>query len=359
MVIIVPKLLSFSDNSEQYHFYYIKNKDKVLAKFYWDPQTDDVICDDTSSLPTFISNDISGWLDSRTPPKYRAHMVELLQSCGLESTKSIIDFAKGLSLIDTLWVTDDLSLQWKDENLFTHEFKEIIASIAFDGRLRNVRSSTTSPEFGTDGMLAKCWIRDRETGKIQLVKTGTTGASNAGNEPLSENLASQVLDILGYPHVKYTIRRYKGHRVSVCDLFTSETEMLLPIYRISSFSSLQKLEQDCSKLGVSKGLAQHLVFDYLSMNTDRHAGNFGCLLDADTYKVKSLAPIYDNGASMLCYWNGERDLDDYSQELERYPALYKNFTEGAIRGKRILKNSHNVQRLINFKFEITWQRLQP
>lgn len=328
--------------------YEIRNKDKVLAEFEWRNDNSASILRD-SGLPSFILEDINAWLLSRTPPKHREHMNALFKQLGLDSIKSIIDYSKGLTLTDSLWVVPaGDNNRWSNVSLFHNEFDEVIARIAFDGGLHGIPLSTTSPELGTDGMLAKCWVRN-ETGKIVLVKTGTTGASNAGNEPYSENLAHQVLNRLQYDHVPYDVSRYRGRLVSVCPLFTSETEMLLPIYRYYNFRSIDKLVELCMADGVVTGLAQHLVYDYLSWNTDRHAGNLGVILDADTFVLKRFAPIYDNGVSMLNYWNGTDDLDNYVTRST--PALYHSFEMGAELGKDILGKAHNVQRLINFKFD--------
>lgn len=329
--------------------YFIKNKDKVLGVFRWGPLgSAELACD--IGLPAFIMNDIDGWLESRTPPKHREHMEALFTSCGFETTRDVLDFSKGLSLTDTLWVTSDATLSWKKVNLFENEFDETISRIAFDGGLHGVQFSTTSPEFGTDGMLAKCWVRN-SSGTIQLMKAGTEGFSNTGNEPLSEVLADQVLTQLGYPHVHYSLGRFHWKRVSVCDLVTSEKVMLLPIYRYYNISSMQRLIKDCKADKIVSGLAQMLVYDYLSWNTDRHAGNLGVFLDADTFELLSFAKLWDHGCSMCCYWNGTDDMDDYATRSA--PALYNSFEWGAQSGKQILGSDHNVERLINFEFDLS------
>ncbi len=331
-------------NSE---LYYIKNKDKVLGTFVWESDGSAVLVDDYG-LPSFMRKDVTAWLESRTPTLHRAHIEELLSQCGLDSARSVIDFAKGLSLTDTLWVTNDSSLLWDSVSLFQNRFDETIARIAFDGGMYGLPFSTTSPEFGTDGMLAKCWVRESD-GQVNLYKAGTQRFSNAGKEPYSEVMAHQLLSMLGYKHVPYRLARFHGKLVSVCPLFTSEDIMLLPIYKWYKFDGIRDLVAECEKQGIAEGLAQHLVYDYLSWNTDRHAGNFGVLLDADTFELKGMAPIYDNGCSMLAYWNGTDDLTKYVTNST--PALYRSFEDGAKIGKRILGKAHNVQRLIGFKFD--------
>lgn len=328
--------------------YKIKNKDRTIGTFQWDDDDTGVLVDDYG-LPTFIYEDFNDWLGSRTPPKHRTHMKELLEQLGLSTLKSVIDFSKGLSLTDSFWIVHESdTIAWKNVSLFNNAFDDVIARVAFDGGLHGIPLSTTTPELGTNGMLAKCWVRN-SNGGIDLLKTGTTGASNAGNEPYSENLAHQVLERLCYNHVPYSVENFHGRLVSRCPLFTSEEMMFLPIYRYYSFRSLDRLVKLCKQDNIHKGLAQHLVYDYLSWNTDRHAGNLGVLLDSSDYKLIDFAPIFDNGVSMLNYWNGTDDIDEYTTRST--PALYQSFEQGAKVGKKILGNSHNVQRLIGFKFD--------
>lgn len=330
--------------------YFIKNKDRVLGVFEWSDSGFVTLRKDFG-LPSFVRNDVDGWLGTRTPPKHREHMEELLKSCGLTDTKSVLDYSKGLSLTDTLWVTSDASLKWKDVNLFENKFDETIARIAFEGGFQGLKFSMTSPEFGTDGALPKCWIRNSDN-EVVLVKGGTEGFSNTGKEPLSEVLAHQVLDRLEYPHVPYTLGKYRGKRVSMCKLMTSQNTMLIPIYKYySHFFQITSILGDCKRDGILDKLAQLMIFDYLSWNTDRHAGNLGVLLDADTFELKDFAPLWDHGCSMLCYYNGTDDLDEYITHSG--PALYDSFESGAKYGKGVLGNKHNVSRLIDFEFDLS------
>lgn len=99
---------------------------------------------------------------------------------------SIISVSKGLSLNDSYWVVnEDFEGSFEQYNLYENRFSRILAYIAFTGYGSSIRSSLmSSPEFTTNGMLPKCWRR--VSGKIVLYKGGTSGASNAGNEPYSE-----------------------------------------------------------------------------------------------------------------------------------------------------------------------------
>ena len=74
--------------------------------------------------------------------------------------KSFIDITMGLTLTDTLLVKEEHSYaDWQSVNLYDNEFSEIVSQTAFMGGISDLSFKTTSPEYGTDGMLSKCWIR--------------------------------------------------------------------------------------------------------------------------------------------------------------------------------------------------------
>lgn len=324
----------------------IKNKDVPLAliEVFEDGEVNLL----EGPLPGFISSRLADWLNSRTPPKHREHMDRLLKQLGLDSLVSILSYSKGLSLNDTLWVCPHGSnLTWASVNLYTNSFDETIAKIAFDGGVHGVPLSTTSPEFSTNGMLPKCWVR-RDEG-IFLVKGGTSGCSNTGWEPYCEVMADLVLDKLGYAHVGYHLETFRGKSVSSCKLLTSQKLAMVPSYMLSSFKYFSDFIRFCTRRGWADQLAQYLIFDYLTCNPDRHAGNISVLMDADTFETLGLSPIYDNGMSCLCYIGTSTHWKDYYPTL--LPKLYDSFEEGAVWAKSILGNRHNVQKLIGFRFD--------
>lgn len=327
------------------NLYFIKNKDKVLGTIKWVGNAVELVED--IGLPKYIVADIGAWVASRTPPKHREYMYKLMELLQLRGTRAIIDYSKGLSLTDTLWITADASLTWDAVNLFDNEFDETIARTAFDGGMYGMPFSTTSPEFGTDGMLPKCWVRE-PSGRIQLYKGGTGIAYNAGREPYCEVMASQVLDCLGYRHVPYTLGNFHGRVVSKCPLLTSIKTMMLASHRYYVFNTFGLFMRQVIADGYGPQLAEYLVFDYLTANTDRHAGNIAVLLDADTFELQGLAPIYDNGMSMLCYIPRDKTPAEYMETLT--PAMYQEFDQGALWAKQLVGSNHNVERLISFKF---------
>lgn len=77
----------------------------------------------------------------------------------------------------------------------------------------------------------------------------------------------------------------------------------VPIGRIVHIGGIQKCLDYYDELGPEFGeqLRSMLVFDALFYNEDRHFGNFGILRDNHSGKIIALAPIFDNGLSLLCY----------------------------------------------------------
>ena len=156
------------------------------------------VTDNTALLPLDLPEvspaGIETWIRHRTVPRNRAYVSSLLSAMGLSLNRpmDIIRVSKGLSLNDCYWVTDEAFKGSFDRfNLYDNRFNRTLGWIAFTGYgSSNPSGLTSSPEFTTNGMLAKCWRRER--GKIRLYKSGTEGAANTGNEPYSEYYAAMI-----------------------------------------------------------------------------------------------------------------------------------------------------------------------
>lgn len=280
---------------------------------------------------------------------------------GAKTTKDLLDISLGLSLADTLWINHNERYTWESVNLFDHEFDEQFEEIAFLGGY-TARCPTThrmSPEFSTNGAYAKCWHREND-GTIYLYKQGSIGAANTGKEVYSEMYTSQILDVLGYSHARYDVIKYRGKLVSRCPLFTSKSEMLMDLGVLSKGKSLdfERFIKICQEHNLEEQLAQYIITDALILNEDRHLGNFGILCDADTFEIKRMAPIYDNGVSLLCYYHYDPRYPNSSQGtlLEyaktRSPRLYADFISGA-KAVATKQQLGQVSKLKGFHFDCT------
>ena len=315
----------------------LKHRDKELLRFEWiDPQGVRVLSVNEAER-RFLPLEMKGqatdealwkWLFHRTVPKHRHYIQMMLGNLGITrmSTHAIIEMCKGLSLNDVYWVTpDSFTGEWKDHNLYTNPFSKTLAVMAFTGGYPgefNVQKDITiSPEFTTNGMLAKCWRRIGDD--VVLYKSGTEGAANTGFEPYSEYYAAQIAETMGLNHVAYGLEKFKGRLCSTCPLFTSEKYGYVPAGRLITRDEAL----------ADPRFADIFFFDALIFNTDRHMGNFGYLIDNDTNEIVGPAPIFDNGYglfSLALYRPGQRH-DEYG-DLRKFimhvaPALYEKWLD--------------------------------
>ena len=300
---------------------------------------------------------VSRWIQKRSIPKNRAYVDALLTKCGLSINRpmSIIAVCKGLSLNDSYWVVEDgFNGAFDQYNLYENRFSRILGLIAFTGYGSSVRSSlVSSPELTTNGMLPKCWRR--VDGVVKLYKGGTSGASNAGNEPYSEYYAAQVAQAMGINAIRYGLSKWKGQLCSTCDLFTDKQTSFMPVGRLVTHGGFEPVRAYYETLGpaFTQALRDMVVFDAVVCNTDRHFGNFGFLIDNSTNRIASPAPLFDHGNALFNfagkeYMASEATLDEYAKTRE--PRAYEDFMDTA-RGMMNDTNREQLRHLLTFRFK--------
>ena len=339
----------------------LKHRDRELLRFEWVEPEGVRILSVNDAERRFLPLEMKGeatdaalwkWISRRTVPRGRQFIQAALTKLGINprQVSRIVEFSRGLSLNDVYWMVENsFSGLWRDCNLYDNEFSPEVAVLALTGGGQvPMEKHSSTPEFSTNGMLRKCWRR--VDGRVELYKGGTEGAINASYEPYSEYYAAQVADALGLDHVAYGLSRYKDCLCSTCPLFTSDKYSYVPAGRL---------------VGVEEALADPrfrdvFFFDAVIMNTDRHLGNFGYLVDNDTNEIAGAAPIFDNGYGLfsLATWDPSRpryhEFDDLGKYLKRVrPALYEKWlgfpgglTDGmkerlaALKGFRFTRHHH-------------------
>lgn len=296
-------------------------------------------------IPSWITS-LNAWIDNRSAEKHRKHVKDILEQCNANDKVGFIALTHCLSLTDTLWVKHDCEdITWDICNLYDNKFNEVISKLSFDGNgLFGVQMSVTSPELTTDGSYDKCWIDDG--GSIYLIKGGILGFSNTGREPYSEVLASSIFEEL-CDGVHYDLYKYNGRPVSKCALFTSQEygyKSYAEIY--GSKASLVDLIEVYDKLGsldVFKGM---IVADCVTINSDRHFGNFGFAVNNDTFELVGLNKPFDYNLALFPYadwYNGFSDMEAYQKECR--PVIGTTYDETA----KALLTPHIRAQLINLK----------
>ena len=361
--VVKEKMDDFSNQD----VYEIRHFDTPLIQFRFSYQKDGslqaeilrVNYNQASLFPKDIVISPSGiieWLSTRTIPKNRAFVYEILSSLGLQEgdIKGIIDLGMGLSVNDSYWIVKEgFEGKFDTYNLYENHFNDALSLAAWTGNQSSIRAFTTSPELTTNGMLAKAW-RLQDDG-LRLYKAGTEGFSNSGREPYCEAYAYQVGKAMGLDIVPYHLEKWKGKLACVCPAFTSKTISYMPIGRLVTSGGMYAVANFYKQLGADcyDQFCSMVVFDALIANEDRHFGNFGVLIDSTTNQIIGPAPLFDHGLGLLYAIPKDqmRSIDSvYAYSLTRKSCFGTDFFTQAAN----YIGAHQKEQLrhvLNFKFE--------
>ena len=298
--------------------YTLINKETPLCDFVIEGEGELELCKivkEYNTLP-FWCEPLSTWVENRSSAKHRTHVNKILEMCGGKTKSGFIALTHCLSLSDTLWVKSDKeNVSWHDVNLYENNFDEVISKLSFDGNgLFGIQMSTTSPELTTDGAYDKCWLNEKDG--IHLIKTGSEGARNTGLEPYGEVLASQVFEKI-CDSVKYCLRKYDGRVVSDCKMFTSVEYGYKPVSLFLKSGvkySLAETLEIYRKFNCEDDFRRMVVADCITLNCDRHFGNFGFLVNNATFERTVLNPCFDFNMAFVPF--AEEGFDFGKPELD-------------------------------------------
>ena len=296
------------------------------------------------------------WIKSRTIPKNRDFVHKILMELNLsfDDIEGIVAISKSLSLNDCYWIVkSDFVGSFGEYNLYDNDFNKTLSLLAYTGYASVKKSGfISSPEFTTNGMLAKAWRKNPQGRRgIFLYKSGSRGFANSGKEPFSEFYAYQVAKGMELNITPYGLGKWKGNINSICPLFTSKDLSFVPIYHLVIDGGWEAVLNYYNNLGEDfyNDLIDMLILDIVIVNTDRHFGNFGFLIDTKTNKIVKTAPIFDNGLSL--FYDA---LDDDLEQIDKYAhtKIMKNAGNFMLFAQNIMSKrvKQKLRKLINFKF---------
>jgi len=302
------------------------------------------------------NNTLLSWIKSRTIPKNREFVHKVLMELNLsfDDIEGIVSISKSLSLNDCYWIVDSTFIgDFKDYNLYDNDFNKTLSLLAYTGYASvKHKDFISSPEFTTNGMLAKAWRKNPQNKKgIYLYKAGSSGFANSGKEPYSEFYAYQIAKKMELKTTPYILGKWKGKLNSICELFSSKELSFIPIYYLVNSGGWESVLNYYKELGEKyyNDLVDMIIFDAIILNTDRHFGNFGLFVDNKTNTIVSTAPIFDNGLSLF-----QDTLDDDLINIEKYSKtkIMKNAGDFLLFAKNIIDSrvKKKIKKLINFKF---------
>lgn len=310
--------------------YFLMNKDNIVASFSAQPELGGIRLIEAERFGTMPLGykSIDTWIANRNAAKHNKYLRALINQLGGNKLEHFISLTHATSINDTFWIKEsNEQLTWKDVSLYTNEFSDVISKLAFEGYGIPVGEiSTTSPELTTEGSFRKCFRR--ENGEIFLYKRGQSEGRNAGLEPYCEALSSQLTNKLCPHAVKYEITQLHNEIASRCRLFTNEKYGYVSYGRICpdqvSFSDTLKFFE---QIGAEDEFRRMIVSDCLLFNVDRHAGNYGVLIDNDTQQIVSFAPVFDLNLALLPYVEQQEFTQIGDKLLEMGPKIGDDFVQ--------------------------------
>lgn len=347
--------------------YLLMNKNEKLLSFSIDTLLGSEEITEKERFSSFLPTgfvDIATWIDKRDYAKHKEHFQAWLKDWGIDSVSGFIDITHCLGLNDCLWVKPEGSLlNWEDVNLYNNEFTDVASRTAFDTGLFGLQLSSTSPEFTAEGSFPKFW--KRENNRIFLYKAGASGAANVGLEPYSEYISSHIASqISDHNTVLYDLIKYKNKTCSKCAMFTNEDIGFIPFYKYvdaNKHYTISNVISICRDMGYERKVAEMFFIDSIVFNQDRHLGNFGFLVDNESFEVIDFAPLFDFNISMLCNAM-EVDLNDPNRYFDEYRVGHKlggTFEEVGIglRNKYGFSLSGSLEFPIHFLYNMDSDRL--
>ncbi len=334
--------------------YILKNKDRDVLEFStipyheskideWEVEENWTVIKDVNILNekllpySFIreennNNNLKSWIENRNGLNERAreHLIYSGLSSDLDELNLnsedffwYVDLTLALSLNDSYWIIPkDKEYKWEDYNLYENSFdKSLSLSVYEVAGTRITRNKILlTPEITTRGSITKCWQRRNCDGAIELYKSFIQNPMYKmdGVENFCEYYMAQIANILGLNCINYDLKEFYGGVVSTCELFTSENIGYIPIYKCVDEDLLTlSLIDEISKVYGRENLEDLLLFDALILNEYRHLGKFGMLIDNNTNKILSPAPIFDNGDCFFNLIENYSDIKD-DQDEEHY-----------------------------------------
>lgn len=249
---------------------------------------------DSNLAPLYFLHfkDFTAWLESRAIDSHRTNS-RLLKKALRLANKDDANTAlavNAVTITDNYWFKKDGDeLTWSDVK-FSENYFDKLALRGDPDSFSNKPSRT--PELTNTGSFEKCWrLIDS---KWWMFKSGND------NEYFSELFICELSKALGFNVAEYQYDE-DGY-VKTLD-FTNGAE--INFEHISSilgdneeyedsFEYLLSLSED-----IAKDYLRLIYMDTICYNMDRHTSNYGLIREAETGKILSLAPNYDNNIALI------------------------------------------------------------
>lgn len=302
---------------------YLMHGNRVVAKIKFNlgyiSRVEEVYQPKYLPIGTIHSNELicqylNTWQKDRTIPFNRSS-IELYQKYFEGSALEAAQMFGSFSLTDHYWFKEENSEEkWEDLcfqlNGFSSDLSKFFINL-ISGTTPDEGKIMKVPDATTDGVLPKMWIQENNTYK--LVKLGNYNDLD-GIHLLSANevACSRIAELMEINAVRYDDIILPGmhNKACICECFVPtdcEFITLAQVLRASAGQQINLYDYLC-KLGYKEPLEDMIRFYFLIHNKDGHLKNCGFIRNADTLKIESFAPLFDNGCSLNYDGLGHLDM---------------------------------------------------
>lgn len=203
---------------------------------------------------------------------------------------------KCTTLQDAFWVKEkNDNIRYNDVSLFRNESHNILTPVSLRGESSIFNKVLKNwVDVGTDGTLAKSWIR--KNGQYYLLKKSDNFEG--------EILAGKIGKMLELDCVEYTLEEKPD--ITICKCFTNEDIGFIPygvFVRQFSGNAIGYIKDN-----YIQDYANLAVFTYLVGNEDLHDRNWGLKINNNTGKIIGLSTNFDfDGCFLNTYKTSENN----------------------------------------------------
>ena len=246
-----------------------------------------------------LDQQITGWNDSRCIPLGRPRYSDILEKFKVSTNSELLPYCYMCSLTDCYWFKPENStVTWEDVNFHQNRFSSNLYKHLFYGELDEPINHLNSADITTDGALPKMW--QDVNNSFVLIKGKLNG------NPIDacyEIIADAIFNDLQIEHVSYELIEIDGQIYSACECFIcSDQEEFVPIDNLMSdygYTYQTEIIPRLIEMGFKNEIDKMMLGDAILGNLDRHARNYGVIIDSDTQETKRFAPLFDHNICCL------------------------------------------------------------
>ncbi|WP_373436225.1 hypothetical protein [Metamycoplasma equirhinis] len=286
--------------------YYLKHKDDNYLSFYYDGETKNLSNIEVLKKFSFLPQNAhslknSEWYEYifklNLIPQNRQNYNNLFAK--VSSIFDLYDHFKGFNLNNNLWICEvNSTLKWANKNQYNN-FENKLETFMFDHRFFvSDISNFNSPDWFTCGETIKTW--KKENNNLFLLKSPLQVANKILYDNYAEFFTSKLANILIKNSINYELIKINNLTYSKSANFTNTNNEFFSFGQLflNSYSDREKLEEAIYLFYGKKNFEDMMVFDALTLNVDRHLGNFGLLYNDKSKKFKP-APLFDFNKSLV------------------------------------------------------------